>query len=140
MSLYGTTQLATLEDEANSSEVLEMLLVDDVLHMPSADIKNFCESEEAKVLQEKAVLRKPTLMRLSKADDERRRVKLMAYKLAKEANDPEWRKLKKYTALRKQSIGKIMQKYGNKAEKLAKIAQKNYIKRASSAKAEATKK
>ena len=140
MSLYGTTQLASLEEEANSNEVLEMFLVDDLLRETSDEIKNFCESEEAKILTEKAVLRKPTLMRLSKADDERRRVKLMAYKLAKEANDPEWKKLKKFTALRKQSIAKIMQKYGRKAEKLAKIAQKNYIKNAASAKETASKK
>lgn len=140
MSLYGTTQLASLEEEANSNEVLEMFLVDDVLKGTSDEIKQFCESEEAKILTEKAVLKKPTLMRLSKADDERRRVKLMAYKLAKEANDPEWKKLKKYTALRKQSIAKIMQKYGRKADKLAKIAQKNYIKKAASAKETAAKK
>ena len=66
-------------------------------------------------------------MRLSKADDEKRRVKLMAYQLAKNANDPQFTKLKMYTAKRKECIAKIMQKYGSKATKMAKIAQKNYI-------------
>ena len=131
MSLYGTTQLSTMEEAATSNTVLEMFFVDDIMKGTSDQIKEFCESEEAKILVEKAVLRKPTLMRLSKADDEKRRVKLMAYQLAKEANDPEWTKLKTYTAKRKASIAKIMQKYGAKAERMAKIAQKNYIATAS---------
>lgn len=126
-NLYGASQLATMEAVANSDAVLEMFIVDDLLRGTSDQIKQFCESEEAKILQEKSVLKKPTMMRLSKADDEKRRVKLMAYQLAKEANDPEWTKLKNFTEKRKASINKIMAKYGPKAEKMAKIAQKNYI-------------
>ena len=137
MSLYGASHILTMEAAATSDEVLEMFLVDDLLKGSSDQIKEFCESAEAKILQEKAVLKKPTMMRLSKVDDEKRRVKLMAYQLAKEANDPEWAKLKKYTSLRKQSIAKIMKKYGPKAEKMAKIAQKNYIAKSRAVKATA---
>lgn len=141
MSLYGTSQLDSMEKVANSNSILEMFIVDDLMHTSSSqEIKNFCESKEAEILQEKAVLKKPTLMRLSKADDEKRRVKLIAYQLAKDANDPEWTKLKNFTKKRKESIAKIMQKYGRKAEKMAKIAQKNYIKNASSVQAAAKNK
>lgn len=136
-SLYGTDSLTSMEEMANSDEIFEMFLVDDIIKGSSDQIHEFCESDTAKILTEKAVLKKPTLIRLGKADDEKRRVKLIAYKLAKEANDPEWVKLKKYTALRKQSIRKIMKKYGNKARRLAKIAQKNYIKKAATVKATA---
>lgn len=127
MGLFGTNALVSMEEAAKSDRILEMFFVDDLLRQSSDQIREFCESEEAKILQEKAVLKKPTMMRLSKEDDAKRRVKLMAYQLAKEANDPEWTKLKKYTALRKESIAKIMKKYGAKAERMAKIAQKNYI-------------
>lgn len=130
-SLYGTSAISNMDEAAKSDRILEMFIVDDVLRGSSEQIKQFCESEEAKVLQEKAVLKKPTMMRLSKADDEKRRVKLIAYNLAKEANDPLFDKLKKYTSLRKETIAKIMQKYGTRAEKMAKIAQKNYIATAS---------
>ena len=130
MGLYGANPLKTLESQATSEAVMEMFLVDDLFRMPSKNIRTFCESEEAKVLVEKAVLKKPTMMRLSKADDERRRIKLIAYKLAKEAGDPNYKKLKMYTAKRKQCINAIMKKYGTKAEKMAKIAQKEYIKTA----------
>lgn len=134
-ALFGSSQFSSMESVANSDEILEMYIVDDLLRMPSADIQKFCESAEAKILQEKSVLKKPTMMRLSKADDEKRRVKLMAYQLAKEANDPNWSKLKNFTSRRKDCIEKIMMKYGPKAEKMAKIAQKNYIATASKMKA-----
>ena len=129
-SLYGSRPLVSMEQMANSDAVLESLIVEDVLRGTSDQIKEFCESAEAKVLQEKGVLKKPTMMRLSKQDDENRRIKLMAYKIARDANDVEWNKLVKYQALRKECIQKIMTKYGAKAKTMAKIAQKNYIKTA----------
>ncbi len=138
-TLFGSSQLATMDAVANSNEVLEMFFVDDILKGNSEQIHEFCESEEAKILQEKSILKKPTLMRLSKADDEKRRVKLMAYQLAKEAGDPNWTKLKSFTSKRKDCIEKIMTKYGPKAEKMAKIAQKNYIAAASKVSASAKK-
>lgn len=138
-TLFGSSQLATMDAVANSNEVLEMFFVDDILKGNSEQIREFCESEEAKILQEKSILKKPTLMRLSKADDEKRRVKLMAYQLAKEAGDPNWTKLKSFTSKRKDCIEKIMTKYGPKAEKMAKIAQKNYIATASKVSASAKK-
>ena len=133
MSLYGSgiNEISSIEKIANSDSFLEALLVDDILHGTSKQIHSFLESEECKVLMEKSVLKKPTMMRLSKADDEKRRIKLAAYEMAKAANDPEFAKFKKYTALRKQSIAKMMKKYGSKAEKVAKLGQKNYIKAAS---------
>ena len=136
MSLYGTAQLRSLEEMGNSNAVLEMLFVDDILHGTSDQIKEFCESQEAKILEEKAVLKKPTLVRLSKQDDKKRRIKLMAYQLAKEADDAEWKKLKTYTMKRNECIAKIMNKYGTKAERLANISQKNYIATATKVNAE----
>lgn len=139
-NLYGAAQLTSMEEFANSDAVLEMFIVDDVLRGTSDQIKEFCESEEARILQEKQVLKKPTMMRLSKEDDKKRRVKLMAYQLAKADKCPEWTKLKTFTAKRKECIAKIMQKYGARAEKLATIAQKNYVKTASKMKEGSSKK
>ena len=133
MSLYGSgiNEVSSIEKIANSDSFLEALLVDDILHGTSKQIHSFLESEECRILEAKNLLKKPTMMRLSKADDEKRRIKLAVYEMAKAANDPEFAKFKKYTALRKQSIAKMMKKYGSKAEKVAKLGQKNYIKAAS---------
>nr|DAG94175.1 MAG TPA: hypothetical protein [Herelleviridae sp.] len=137
MSIFGTQQMVSMDEMANSNQVLEAFFTDDLIRMNSDQIKEFCESEEAKILEEKAVLKKPTLMRLSKQDDLHRRTKLIAYQLAKADNYIAWKKLVKYTALRKESIADIMKKYGPRAEKIAKTAQKNYIQVASKTKATA---
>lgn len=134
MSLYGAKPIDSIEKIGNSNEILEAFFVDDILKMSSEEIHEFCKSEEAKILVEKAVLSKPTMMRLDKQSDQVRRTKLIAYQLAKAADDPWWHKLVKYQKLRKEAIGKIMDKYGTKAAKIAKVAQKNYIKTASKVK------
>lgn len=132
--LYDSNKMVSLETIANSPRLLEMMIVDDVLRGDAKSIKEFCESPEAQVLQEKQVLRKPTMMRLSKADDAARRTKLAAYALAKEAKDPLYTKLKMYIKGKKAMTAKIMKKYGTKGQRVANIAQKNYIKVAQSAK------
>ena len=128
--LYGQTVMESIEKMGNSDAVLEAFLVDDIMRQDENKIKEFCESAEAQILVEKAVLKKPTLIRLDAASDLNRRTKIIAYMLAKEAGDPNFAKLKKYTALRKECIKKIMDKYGLKANKIANVAQKNYIKTA----------
>ena len=130
--LYDSTKLISLEAIGNSNAMLEMMIVDDVLRGDAKSIKEFCESATAKVLQEKSVLRKPTMMRLSKADDAARRTKLAVYALAKEAHDPLYAKLKMYIKGKKAMTAKLMKKYGNKGQRVANIAQKNYIKVAQS--------
>lgn len=136
-NLYGTSQITSIEEAANNDALLELYLVDDILRGSTDQIQEFCKSEEAQILVEKQVLNKPTLHRLSKQDDLKRRIKLTAYQLAKDANDPNWAKLVKYQGLKKQYANKILQKYGKKAERIAKIAQKNYIKKSRSVKATA---
>jgi hypothetical protein len=138
--LYGTAHVASAEEIANSKAIMELFTIDDILQGSSEQIKEFCESPEAQILVEKQVLNKPTLHRLSKQDDLKRRIKLASYQMAKDANDPLWAKLVKYQGLKKQYAQKVLNKYGKKAERVAKIAQKNYIKSAKSVQATAAEK
>ena len=128
-----TGNVISLEEIANSNAMLEMMIIDDVIRGDAKSIKQFCESPIANVLQEKQVLRKPTMMRLNKVDDEKRRMKLAVYALAKAAKDPDYKKLKMYIKGKKAMTAKLMKKYGNKGQRVAKIAQNNYIKVASKA-------
>ena len=139
-NLYGTAHIASAEDIANSKAIKELFTIDDVLRGTTEDIQKFCESEEAQILVEKQVLTKPSLHRMSKQDDLKRRIKLASYQMAKDNNDPLWAKLVKFQGLKKQFAQKILNKYGKKAERVAKIAQKNYIKSAKSVAATAAEK
>lgn len=139
MGLYGHSLVnsSALQESAddelkgvNLQPFVELMAYDDISRGDSEQVHEFCESAVATVLQEKQVLNKGTLMRLSKSDDEKRRIKLVAYQLAKDAKDPDWAKMCKYRNEWKKYRGKIMKKYGNRATKIAKAAQKKYIKNA----------
>lgn len=132
-SLVNSSALQESADElkgVNLQPFVELMAYDDISRGDSEQVHEFCESAVATVLQERQVLKKGTLMRLSKSDDEKRRIKLVAYQLAKDAKDPDWTKMCKYRNEWKKYRGKIMKKYGNRATKIAKAAQKQYIKNA----------
>ena len=130
MSLYGHQQVKKVAEAAdvNMQQIVEGLFYSDLSRGTNDQIQEFCNSPQAQVLVEKSVLKKGTLMRLSKSDDEKRRIKLVAYQLAKEAKDPNWDKMNKYRKLWKHHRDLIMKKHGAKAAKIAKVAQKEYIK------------
>lgn len=136
--LYGTSQITSVDEMAQDQELLELFLIDDVLRGTSEEIHNFCESEEAAILVEQGMLKKNALVRMNTLEsDYNRRVKLTSYRLAKAANDPKFTKLVKFSRLKKQYANEIYAKYGKKAARIAKGAQKEYIKNARSAKSKA---
>jgi hypothetical protein len=134
MSIYGSDVIGSVTENVDMTALVEKFLYDDISRGSDEQIKEFCASPEAQALLEKGVFKKPTLMRLGKADDLKRREKLTAFELAKQNNDPLWKKLKDNRKKEKSLIAKIMAKYGNKANKISKIAQKDYIKAAKSVK------
>ena len=128
-NLYGTYQIDSMEEMANSKELQELFLMDDILNGTSEQIMEFVESEQGAVLMEKAALDKKIISRASiRKMDLHRRIKLTSYFMAKQAKSPDWAKLVKFTKLKKQYANKILNKYGKKAERIAKIAQKQFIK------------
>lgn len=137
MSLYGQTALKEDFEGLDMDEIVESFLYDDLSRMDESQLHEFLESEQCKALVERAVLKKPTLIRLSKEGDAIRRTRLISYQLAKAAKDPGWDQLIKYRAKFKAVRAKIFKKYGAKAQRLAKISQKEYIKRVSREKATA---
>lgn len=127
-TLFGNLDMDT--EIRDGRALQEMFLAEEVSFMSQEQRTAFLESDEAKLLVEAQVLRKPTMMRLSKQDDQARRVKLAAYQLAKEGKDPNWDKLCKTNIKRKQLIAAIMKRWESKAIRNANIGQKEYIKTA----------
>ena len=129
--LFGSDEFERLNGDLNSSRKLqEAFLTDDLSRLPSEKLKEFCESEEAKALVEANVLRKPTLVRLSKKDDFTRRVKIAAFEICKEENPTLWKKLAENRVKEKKLINQIMTLYRARAIKRAKAEQTQYIKTA----------
>ena len=128
-NLYGTSQITSIEEMANSEELQRLFLLDDILGESAEDIQAFVESEEGKVLMEKKALDKKIVDRATvRMMDLHKRIVLTSFLMAKQAKDPNWAKLVKATKAKKMYKNKILTKYGKKAERVAKIAQKKYIK------------
>lgn len=101
----------------NPEALVEFFIADEYYHMSDADAKAFLESDELKALEESNVVRKRTLVRLSKQDDYTRRITLAACQKAKEANSPDWKKLRKAQAMRKMALANIVKRYGNSVKR-----------------------
>lgn len=126
--IYGSDKLGANAPSIPMSQIVESFLYDDLSRCTTEQIQEFCVSEKADMLLEKGVFKKPTLMRLGKEDDQKRRIKLIVYQLAEAAGDADWKKLKKNRIEDKKIIKKLMKRYGSRAKKMAIDAQKDYIK------------
>ena len=91
-------------------------------------LKEFCNSEEVQALVEARKMPKKTFVRLGKADDLQRRKNMACLILARENNDPLFKKLAKNRLQERKIRNAIYKRYGNKADRVAKISQKQHIK------------
>ena len=129
MNMYDVAGLERIDEGfTNEKEMMGLYLIDEVARMSDDERKTFMESDEYKTLDEARAFAKPQMIRLSKDSDLKRREKLEAFTLAREAKDPLWTKLVKNRVVEKQLIAKIMQKYGPKAKRAAMVHQKTYVK------------
>lgn len=112
----------------NPNELLEAYIADELSFAPEEKLQEFVNSPEADAMIEAGLITRKTLMRLSKNDDLTRRTKIAALQLAKEANDPLYKKYVKAHMMKRQLAEKILTKYSTKATKSARLGQRAYIK------------
>lgn len=113
----------------NPDELLEAYFIDYISKLPNNQIKEICEGEVGDTLVEAGILRRKTLVRLSKDDDFERRTAMAAMQIARDKKDPLWDQLARNRVKEKDLLSKIKNKYGNAAEKAAKAGQKEFLKR-----------
>lgn len=109
-------------------ELMEQYAYDDLCKLTDEQRTAFLESEDAKYMVEAGRLRNKTLVRLSKNDDLSRRIKMACLQMAKENDDTLYIQLAKNRVKEKELLSKITQKYQSRATRVAKVAQKEYIK------------
>lgn len=132
MGLYGNKATVDPINEAsavveNVDELLEAYIAEELSHLTDEEFKAFSESEECEAMLEKRLIGRKTLIRLSKNDDLSRRKKMAAFQIAKEKDDPLWNKLVKNRIKERQLIAAIVKKYDNKANRAAKVGQRDYL-------------
>lgn len=117
-----------LNEEFDMDAYNETCLFMDLLSLPYEDRKAIAESEEAAILEAKGMIGRKTFVRLSKNDDVERRTSAAAYQMAKDSNDPLWKKLMFHMSKKNQFKDAILKKYNGKAIRVAKQSQKDYLK------------
>ena len=117
----------------NPNELLESFIYDEVSRMSNEDRKAWLESDQCKLLQEKGIFRRNTLVKLSKTDDLDRRIGMAALKIAKDKNDPLFQKLAKNRIKERELLDAINAKYAAQAERAAKAGQREWMKTAKQA-------
>lgn len=128
MGIFNESSSYGMSEEKLQNYV-EMFLADDLSRLNSVQLAEFCApGGTGEALCEAKILGKKTFVRLSKSDDLDRRITMVAMNMAKDNNDPLFDKLALNRVKEKELLGKIKGKYGMKAEREAKVAQKEYIK------------
>jgi hypothetical protein len=115
-------------DLKNPDELGEAFILDELSFLSDEDKQAFAESAVCEELIQEGLLKRQSVVRLTKNDDLTRRTKLAAFQLAKERNDPLWGMLVKNRVKEKALIGKIVQKYHSQAGRTAVKAQRTYVK------------
>lgn len=117
------------EELKNPDALMEMFIVDEISHLPDELIQEFCEEGGLgeRLLQEGKLRSKNTLVRMSKNDDLSRRTIMACLQLAKDNNDPLWKKLVVNRQRKNDLKNKIVKKYKSKAEKVAKKSQLEFL-------------
>ena len=113
---------------SDTSHLEEAFIADHIAHLPEEQIKEFCkEGGVGEQLVAEGKLSKKTLVRLNKQDDLARRTKMSALLLAKQNNDPNYAKLVKNRAIKRDLVSKIVARWGNKGQRVAKQAQAEFL-------------
>lgn len=120
-----------LINEAEIERVLfEDCFMEDVQYLPEEVRNEYLESAEVAQLEAARLINGKTRIRMSKSDDLQRRTTLGSLMIAKQKNDPMFKKFTFYRAKEKLMKKMITKKYSSRAAKMAKISQRSYLKKA----------
>lgn len=129
MGLYTQENLFNESAELkHPEELLEAYIYDEVSALSDEGKKAFIESEECRILEAKKLINRKTIVRLNKNDDVSRRTTMAAMQLAREKGDVMWDKLVKVRILERKYLRGIEAKYGSRAQRVAKMGQRDYLK------------
>ena len=119
--------------EADIDELADLFMYDELAHLPQETLRRFAEdsdfAEKRDILQEKGMINKSDLMRLSKGSDMERRTSLTAMMFARKNNDALWKKYAKILQMKKDLKANIIRKYSSRSKMAANKAQRAYIKK-----------
>lgn len=128
MGIFSVNENSYIDESLDTNELLETYIYDEISRLSDETRREFVQSEAANTMMKKGLIGKRTLVKLSKSDDIERRLGMAALQLAKDSNDPLFTQLAKVRTKERTLLNKINEKYANKAQRVARMAQKEYLK------------
>lgn len=117
-------------NQGSIDSLVEAFIIDDFNdNMTAEEREEFLKSDECKEMIAAGILSEASVVYLDRSGDLNRRITLAALQLAKDKGDPLYKKLVIVAQRRKAILSQLRQKYGSKAKKTAKVAQKALIKK-----------
>ena len=132
--LGNTKHESICEEVQNLDELQENYICAELYAATDATRKAFLESQDCKVMLERGLISKKTIIRLNKTDDLARRIKMATFQIAKEKNDPIWQKLVENRKRERMYIRQLQDKYKTGAIRSARVGQRDFLSQKMSAK------
>lgn len=128
MGIFSPNSVVMENELKDTNELLEAYIYDELSRLSDEKREEFVQSEYAQSMLESGLISRKTLVRLSKNDDLERRIGMAAIQLSKEHDDVLYDQLVKVRIKERELLEKINNKYANKATRVAKIGQRDYLK------------
>lgn len=135
MSIFGTSfnnddaMMEGVEFNDAVDALIESYIFDEISKLSDEKRTQFVNSEAAQLLVESRLVGKNTIVRLSKVDDLERRMSMASLQLAKDSEDVLYTKLAQVRVKEREYLSKINKKYGTRATRVARTAQKEFLKK-----------
>lgn len=110
----------------NPNLFTEAVIFDEISRRSASDIKNFCRSNEAKMMIEAGVISQGTIERLDAHTDDHCK-DISVCHIASENEDPLWQELIMARREERRIMNELLNKYGNNAEEIGSQVRKEII-------------
>lgn len=116
-------------DLKHPNELMESFIIDELSFLSPEQLQEFCEPGGVadQLVTEGKLRSKNTIVKMSKKDDYSRRVAMTCMQLAKDNNDPNWKKLVKAQQMKNKYKAAIVKRWSNQAERVAKKSQNEFL-------------
>lgn len=128
---FGDDDRNYIPTEDTVNLMVEAMVLESLLTLDDESKVELIESGTLALCEKSNLINRKTIVKLNKNDDIDRRQTMAAMAIAREKNDPLWGKFLFYRMKSKELKSKMKDKYSTKSLVAARVAQKDYIKRAS---------
>lgn len=126
-TVFGGTNVKLESALKNPNQFREAVICESIRSLPSDKVREFCASEEAKIMVREGYITPDTIERLEDGCDNNNIFKTTVCHMAKEADDPDWDAFVMHQIESRRLMNDMIAKYGDKAKDIADNVQTDFV-------------